>query len=99
MEGMYLSYKLESRTAYGDTRRDDNPLKRCTDRGGKTELDWINDLFHLRSHTKETISRTVRAYFFHEIEYDPISQQRITAISESSPCNTNSYLFSRQQVG
>ncbi|KAK4128649.1 hypothetical protein N657DRAFT_667855, partial [Parathielavia appendiculata] len=67
-------------TAYGDTRTDYNPLKRI-DEGGKTELDWINDLFHLRPHTKETMSKTVRGYFFYEIDYDPVCQQRITAIT------------------
>jgi hypothetical protein len=81
---MDLSYRLEFRIAYGNARRDNNPPKRSIDKGKKTEHDWINDLFRLRLHTKDTISRTVRAYFFHEIEYDPVSQQRITSISESS---------------
>ncbi|KAH6843088.1 hypothetical protein B0I37DRAFT_383671 [Chaetomium sp. MPI-CAGE-AT-0009] len=68
-------------TACGDTRLDDNPLKRATDEAGKTELDRINDLFHLRPLTKDTISKTVRPHFFYEIEYDPVSQERITAIT------------------
>lgn len=84
---MCVSYKLESRTAYGDITQGDNPLKRSTDERGKTELDWINDLFNAKPHNKDTISTTVRAYFFYEIEYDPVSQQRITAISKFSLCN------------
>ncbi|KAL2196965.1 hypothetical protein P885DRAFT_77447 [Corynascus similis CBS 632.67] len=76
-------------TAQGDTQRDDTPLKRSTDGSGKTDLDWINDLFHARPHTKDIISNTVRAYFFHEIEYDPVSQQRITAINFFVRVGTN----------
>ncbi|KAK4097933.1 hypothetical protein N658DRAFT_509973 [Parathielavia hyrcaniae] len=68
-------------TAYGDTRLGNNPLERSTDEAGMTELDHIANLFHLRPHTKDTISRTIRAYFFHEIEYDPVCQHRMTAVT------------------